>query len=68
MNQMKHVDNLEYISLQLKAFSHTFDTVQSQFEIQQVEEEVIASYTTLKHSIDNIRTEVDRMISDMIGA
>lgn len=62
----QHLEHLEHISLQLRAFSNTLDTIQASFEIQKAEEEVISSYTTLRHSIDNIRAEVDIMISDII--
>ena len=64
-SNFKHLENLEDISLQLRAFSNTIDTLQSQFEIQQAEEEIISSYTTLKNSVDNIRSKLDVIISDI---
>ena len=60
-NIFRYLEQLEYVSLQLKSYCHTLDTIQAQFEIQKVEEEVISSYVTLKHSINGkrrIRTRV----------
>ena len=64
-NNFKQMEQLEYILLQLKAFTHTLDTIQSQFAIQEVGEEVVSSYVTLKHSINDIQAEVREMIREV---
>lgn len=64
---MKHLEDLEYIALQLKALSHSIDTFQSQFEIQCMEEEVISSFVTLNHCVNHIKGEVEIKISDIVG-
>ena len=60
------MEQLEYISLQLKAFYYTLNALESQFEVQQIGEDVISSYTILKHSINDIREEVKVMINEIL--
>lgn len=65
-NNFKHMEQLEYISLQLKAFYYTLNALESQYEVQQIGEDVTSSYTILKHSINDIREEVKAMINEIL--
>ena len=53
-NNFKHMEQLEYISLQLKAFYYTLNALESQYEVQQVGEDVVSSFTILKPSASMI--------------
>lgn len=66
LQKFLHIESLEYISLQLKAYTQTLDTLQSQFEVQKIGEEVISAFVTLQHGINNIRSEIDVKISDIV--
>lgn len=65
LQKFLHIESLEYISSQLKAYTQTLDTLQSQFEVQKIGEEVISALVTLQHGINNIRSEIDVKISDI---
>ena len=66
LQKFLHIESLEYISLQLKAYTQTLDTLQAQFEVQKIGEEVISAFVTLQHGINNIRSEIDVKISDIV--
>ena len=55
-----HVEDLEEMSLQLNALIHTLEVLQSQFEIQEVGEEVISSFVTLSNSVSYIKEEISK--------
>lgn len=66
LQKFLHIESLEYISLQLKAYTQTLDTLQAQFEVQKIGEEVISAFVTLQHGINNIRSEINVKISDIV--
>ena len=62
-----HLDDLEYINLQLKALSNTIENIQVALSIEKnPSEKAICSFITLQHSVNNIRAEIDIKISDIV--
>ena len=63
----KYQEDLEYFSLQLKSLSQAIDTISIAFQHQCIEEDVIGSLETLRHSVNGIKVEIDKKISDTLS-
>lgn len=65
--QQKYLEDLEYFSLQLKSLYQAIDTVSISFQHQHIEEDVVGCLETLGHSVNDIKSEMDKKIAEMLN-
>ena len=62
----KYQDDMEYFSMQLNALSLALETVSIAFQHQKIDDSVIGCLDTLCHSVNDIKSEMDKKILAII--
>ena len=58
---------MEYFSLQLKSLYSAVDTINCAFQQQLLGDHIVGSLETLCHSINDIRSEMNQKINEIIA-
>lgn len=65
--QQKYLEDLEYFSLKLKSLYQTIDTISSGFQQQLILEDVVGCLEILGHSVNDIKSEMDKKIMEVMS-
>lgn len=63
----KYLEDMEYFSLQLSALGETFDVISAAFQQQHLGSEAVSCMDTLRHSINDIRNEMNTRIQALLN-
>ena len=67
LQNYKHIEDLEYFSLQLIALKDTLDMISAAFEQQKIGQDVVSCIDTLSHSINDIKHEMQDKIQTLLN-
>lgn len=63
----KYLEDMKYFSLQLSALGETFDVISAAFQQQHLGLETVSCMDTLRHSINDIRNEMNTIIQALLN-
>lgn len=67
LQNQKHLEDLEYFSLELNALKDTLDMISAAFEQQKIGQDVVSCMDTLSHSVNDIRHEMQDKIQTLLN-
>ena len=67
LQKQKHLEDLEYFSLELNALKNTLDMISAAFEQQKIGQDVVSCMDTLSHSVNDIRHEIQDKIQTLLN-
>ena len=67
LQNQKHLEDLEYFSLELNALKNTLDMISAAFEHQKIGQDVVSCMDTLNHSVNDIRHEMQDKIQTLLN-
>lgn len=67
LQKQKHLEDLEYFSLELNALKDTLDMISAAFEQQKIGNDVVSCIDTISHSINDIKHEMQDKIQTLLN-